>query len=345
MSKTILITGGCGFIGHHFVEHILKNTDWSIVLIDKLSYASSGFNRLRDINVYDSKRIKILTHDLTKPITECLLDEIGQVNYIIHMAASTHVDNCIINPRQAVYDNVLGTLEILEVARLLKQNCSYLELLIYFSTDEVFGPIEYPNSFSEWDRYNSGNPYSASKAGGEELCLAYANTYKLPIFISHTMNSFGERQHPEKFIPKIIKAILNNQKVIIHTNKTKTSIGSRFWIHARNVSDGVLYLINDILPKYTNTTNDILIDKFNIVGEKECNNLEIATFVANIIGKPLNYELVDGQTSRPGHDLRYALNGSKMKNLGWVLKKDFEESLTNTVLWYLQKDNMKWLFL
>ncbi len=326
----ILLTGRARFIGHHFVEHLLKNTDWEILILDRLNYASNGLERLRDINVFDEKRVFVFTADFTKPIEEGLQQEIGQVDYIVHMGAETHVDNSTLDPRKFVYANVVGTLEVLEFARR-QQN---LKKFIYFSTDEVFGPAPEGAAYKEWDRYNSGNPYAATKAGGEELCLAYANTYNLPITITHTMNVFGERQHPEKFIPKIIRLVLAGEPVTIHANKDKTKAGSRFWIHARNVAAAMVFLLNH------QTKHG---DKYNIVGEKEVDNLVMARQIAHILGKELYYEMVDFHSSRPGHDLRYALDGQKMKDLGWEIPMSFENSLTKTVQWTIS--NPKWLHL
>lgn len=318
----ILITGGAGFIGHHFVEHILKNTDWEVIVLDKLNYASNGFDRLRDIQVFDSTRIKVFTADFTQPIVDGLADEIGAVDYIIHMGAETHVDRSIDNPEPFVLTNVLGTMHILNFARMQKS----LKWFVYFSTDEVFGPAPVGVAYKEWDRYNSGNPYAATKAGGEELCLAYANTYGLPLFITHTMNVFGERQHPEKFIPNTIKKILTEETVIVHSDKTKTISGSRFWIHARNVAAAIIFLLEKGQQR----------EKYNIVGEREVSNLDMAQCISDFLQKPLTYEMIDFHSSRPGHDLRYALDGAKMLALGWVLPKTFDDSLQKTILWYTE---------
>jgi len=322
-----LITGGCGFIGHHLVEHILKNTDWDIVVLDRLNYASLGFDRLRDIEAYDDKRVKTLTADFTKPIQEGLKKEIGEVDYILHLGAETHVDNSIENPEPFVMSNVIGTMHLLNFARELKN----LKRFVYFSTDEIFGPAPEEVNYKEWDRYNSTNPYSASKAGGEELALAYANTYKIPIIITHTMNAFGERQHPEKFIPMTIKKILNDEVVTIHSNKNKTKSGSRFYIHCRNIASAILFLLE----------KGEFREKYNIVGEKEITNLEMAQFIAKVLGKELKYEMVDFHSSRPGHDLRYALDGAKMKGMGWDVPMKFEESLKRTIQWSLK--HPEWL--
>ncbi len=337
--KRILITGGCGFIGHHIVEYILKSTDWDIVILDKLNYASNGFARLRDIGVFDSKRVTVLTADFTYLIPDGLRIEIGDINYILHLGAETHVDKSIENPEPFVMSNVVGTMRMLDFARTLKN----LEKFVYFSTDEVFGPAPKGITYKEWDRYNSTNPYSASKAGGEELALAYANTYKLPVIITHSMNVFGERQYPEKFIPMTIRKILNGEKVLIHSDTTKTISGSRFWIHAQNVASAIIFLLE----------KGKIRDKYNIAGEKEVDNLQMAQFIAKVLGKPLNYELIDFQLSRPGHDLRYALDGTKLAGLrcaldgtklagtGHIYSKTFEESLMDTIQWYIKNEN--WL--
>lgn len=338
MQNEILITGGCGFVGHHVVEHFIKNTDWKIFVLDKLSYASMGFDRLRDINVFSDKRVTILTTDLTRQIPEGIRREIKNVKYILHLAAESHVDNSIIDPEPFVMSNVVGTMNILNLCRKLDN----LEAINYFSTDEVFGPAPEGIFFKEWDRYNSSNPYSASKAGGEELAIAWSNTFDLPIFITHTMNVFGERQHGEKYIPMVIKKVLSGEKIIVHSDSSKTKPGSRFYIHARNVAKAIHFILDKFPSLETFNLTRGKLDKFNIVGEKEVDNLELAKFIAKVIGKELNYELVDFHSSRPGHDLRYALDGTKMKEIGWDIPISFETSLSRTIKWYLS--NMKWLF-
>jgi dTDP-glucose 4,6-dehydratase len=327
MSKNILVTGGCGFIGHHLVEHILKNTDWEVSIIDKLSYASEGYDRLRDIKCFDDKRVKVFSTDFSKPISIGLTKELGNIQYICHLGAESDVNKSIENPEPFVINNVLGTMYILDYARRLDG----LEKMYFMSTDEVFGPAPTGVAYKEWDRYNSANPYSASKSGAEELCLAYANTYKLPVFVGHGMNVFGERQNVEKFIPQTIRRALLGEKVIVHSDKTKTIPGSRFYIHARNVSSAILFLLD----------KGQIRDKYNIVGEKEVSNLDLALFIASVVGKKLDYELVDFHSSRPGHDLRYALDGAKMKEMGWDIPMIFEQSLESTIRWTLA--NPKWI--
>jgi len=161
--------------------------------------------------------------------------------------------------------------------------------------------------------------------------LAYANTYKLPVIITHTMNVFGERQHPEKFIPMCAKKISKDEIVLIHSDPTKTKPGSRFWIHARNVAAAILFLLSKSEVR----------EKYNIVGEKEINNLEMAQFIANILGKKLKYRMKDFHSSRPGHDLRYALDGEKLEKMGWKEPVDFEKSLEKTIRWIVS--HPQWL--
>ena len=330
MSKTILITGGCGFIGHHFVEHIYLNTDWNIVVIDKLSYASNGFERLRDTCCLVNDRIKVFTNDLINPIPEGIQKEIGyDINYIVHMAAETHVDNSIKDPKLFLDNNINSTLNLLEYSRTLKN----LEIFFYFSTDEVFGPALGDKLFKEWDRHKPTNPYSASKSAAEQICIAYENTYKVPLMIVNVMNAFGERQHVEKFFPLCIKKVLNNEKVYIHSYPDKKESGTRFYIHGRNIAAAVLFLIQ----------NGTIGEKYNIVGEKEVSNLEMAQMIAKFVGKELNYEMVDFHTTRPGHDLRYGLDGSKLFGMGFKLPVNFEESVRKTIEWTLKEENIKWL--
>ena len=243
--KTVMITGGAGFIGHHIIKTILIKTNWKIISLDRLDYSGS-YNRINQIlenNTDWKKRIKIVWHDLKAAFNPLLIKSIGNPEIILHVAAASHVDRSIEDPMSFVLDNVVGTANILNFARVNKK----MKNFIYFSTDEVFGPASKGIKYKEDDRYRSGNPYAATKAGGEELCVAFANTYNLPIIISHTMNVFGERQHPEKFIPKIIKSCLNNSTVTIHANKEKTSAGSRFYIHAEDVADAMLFLLKKVL--------------------------------------------------------------------------------------------------
>ncbi len=326
--KKVLITGGCGFIGSHVVEHFRRKTDWDIVVVDKLSYASNGFERLRDSDCLHSDRVKVMPVDFTLPFSSGLRKEIGDdVNIILHMGAESHVDNSIKNPRDCFKNNIDGTVEMLEYAKTLDN----LEFFFYFSTDEVFGYAPDDTAYAEWDRHKPTNPYSASKSAAESICVAYENTYGLPLITVNSMNVFGQRQHPEKFIPKVMKNIVEGDKTFIHSYKDKKRAGSRFYIHARNVAAAVLFLFE----------NGDIGDKYNIVGEKEVDNLTLALMIAEHMGQELNYEMVDFHSDRPGHDLRYALKDTKMAKKGWELPINFEESLKETVDWTMK--NKQWL--
>jgi len=341
MIKKALITGGAGFIAHHMIGYLLKYTDWEIVTLDRLDY-SGNLNRLHDLMLaFDPKvrkRVRIVHHDLKAELNPLVRNEIGQVDYILHLAAGSHVDRSIEYPMEFVMDNVVGTCNILEFARTQ----SNLERFVYFSTDEVFGPAPNGIKYQENDRYNSTNPYSASKAGGEELAVAYENTYGLPVYITHTMNVFGERQHPEKYIPMCIKKIRDGETVTVHSDSTKTIPGSRHYIHAEDVSSAILFLLN-YEGKFEPTWGGAKCPKFNIVGAEELNNLELAQIIAEAQGKELNYELIDFHSSRPGHDLRYALDGDKMKSLGWTPEKSVRERISEVTKWTIE--NNRWITL
>lgn len=328
--ERVLITGAAGFIGHHVVDHMLLNTDYELVLLDRLDCSGSVI-RFQESEIFQKykKRCTWIWWDLKAPLNDSVKHKIKKVDYVYHLAAASHVDRSISEPISFVLDNVVGTANLLDYCRQLDT----LKMFIYFSTDEVFGPADFNDryGFSELARYNSKNPYAASKAGAEQLCVAYENTYKMPMIVSRCMNNFGERQNVEKFIPMVIKKVLNDEVVCIHGNADKTISGSRFYIHARNTAGAVLFL--------TRLGNSG--EFYNIVGEKEVSNLHMAQLIANILNKELKYEMVDFHSSRPGHDLRYAMDGSKMARMGWKLPVSFEESLIRTVNWTVK--HPQWL--
>lgn len=331
----VLVTGGAGFIGHHLVDEILRRTDWEVVSLDRLDY-SGNLNRLYDVlKDAETERVSIVHHDLKAAINPHVAALIGKVDIIVHMAAGSHVDRSIDYPMEFALDNVIGTVNLLDYARTQD-----IKRLIYFSTDEVFGPAPYGVFYKERDRYNSTNPYSASKAAAEEFCVAYENTYGLPIYITHTMNVFGERQSPEKYIPMCIRKAYIGETVTIHSDPSKTKAGSRHYIHARDVADAVMFLLTNKVS-VENDFGGAKCPKFNIVGKQELDNLELAQMIARFVGKDLKYEMVDFHSSRPGHDLRYALDGSLMASLGWTPKMEVDKRLQEVVEWSLK--NYKWL--
>jgi dTDP-glucose 4,6-dehydratase len=323
----ILVTGGCGFIGHHLIDYTLKTTNHDIIIIDKLSYASKGLSRLEDINAVNNERVKIITWDLSVGLSVGLVEELKDTNVIVHMAAETHVDNSIDVPIECIHNNVMSTVHILEFARKLPK----LDKLLYFSTDEVYGPALEDTMYSEWDRHNPTNPYSASKSAGEGIALSYHNTYKVPVVICNVMNVFGERQYVEKFIPNCIKKIMNSEIVSIHCYPGCEKAGTRFYIHAQQVANAVMFLID----------KGEIGEKYNITGEQEVDNLELAQMIAFFMGKQLDYEMIDFHSSRPGHDLRYGLDGNKLNVMGWKPNISFCETLKDVVEWTIQHN--KWL--
>lgn len=329
--KRILITGGAGFVGHHCVEHLLKNTDWEIIVLDSLTYAGN-LNRVLDIEVFDPQRVKFVWHDLRAPISKMTHEMIGDLDYVIHFAAESSVDKSLKDALLFAMSNVVGTTNLLEYIKRYQLN---LKMYIGFNTDEVFGPAEMGIYHKETDKFYPSNPYAASKAGQWCMEYAFAHAFKLPIIMVHSMNIFGERQHPEKFIPKTIKAILNGEKVILH-GKGPEDQSSRCWIHARNVADALLFLFKK--GKVNET--------YNIVGEEKT-VLEIANIVSEVIkGRPLKkneIKWVDYHSARPGHDKRYALSGEKLAKIGWKPPKKLEESLRKTVKWMIDTKNQKWL--
>jgi dTDP-glucose 4,6-dehydratase len=338
--KNVLITGGAGFIAHHLIYYLLNKTNWNIVSLDRLDY-SGNLNRLDNIlsqlDEKDKQRVKIVFHDLKSEINPWIENEIGEIDIILHLAAGSHVDRSIHYPMEFVLDNVVGTANILNFAKKLNDENGF-ERFIYFSTDEVFGPAPKGIDYSENDRYNSTNPYSATKAGGEELAVAYENTYGLPVYITHTMNVFGERQHPEKFIPMCIKKIRDGDPITIHSDKTKTIPGSRHYIHAEDVAEAIYFLLTNKIKSQIDF-GGAKCPKFNIVGSEEIDNLQLAKTIAAAQGKELKYEMVDFHSSRPGHDLRYSLSGEKMKKLGWQPSIKLTERIKQVVEWSLNNQN------
>lgn len=327
----IVVTGGAGFVGHHFIEHLLKNTAYKITTLDSLSYSGS-MERLRDINAFDGSRVTCLTRNLCDPITGGFADELEGASFIVHMAAMSHVDNSIIDPAGCAHNNVMSTIRILDFIRTISPQTT----LINFGTDEVFGPCSPGQEpFNERSVHTPKNPYAASKSAAEQFVTAYINTYGIKAITARSMNIFGERQHVEKFIPKTIRAVQSGKKMLIHASKDGKP-GARVWIHARNVADAVLHLMNIWTAGRIATG-----ESFNIVGEREVDNLSMALRVASALGKDLYYELVDFHSSRPGHDLRYGMSGSKLSSLGWTCPVHIDESLARTVLW--TADHTRWL--
>lgn len=342
--ETILLTGGAGFIGHNVLDWFMHNSDFNIVCLDRLDF-SGNQNRIHQalLGHKFGARIKLVYHDLRAELNDYTKKSIGKVDYILHLAAQSHVDRSIEFPLEFVADNVVGTANILDYARKLND----LKMFVYFSTDEVFGPAPQGINYPEYARYNSTNPYSASKAAGEELTVAFHNTYNLPAIITHTMNVFGRRQHSEKFIPSTIRKIVYGEEVTIHSNASKTVPGSRYYIHTDDVSRALYFLLTHnresiLWPTTEDEYDTSKIQKYNLVGLEETNNLELAQMIADHLPLPLKYRLIDFHSARPGHDLRYALSGDKMRILGCPPLLSISQGIGDVVSWYLANED--WLF-
>lgn len=326
--RKILITGGAGFVGHHACDGILKTTNWDIVVLDSLNYAGD-MNRITDSEIFDHKRVKFVWHDLRAPISENIHRLIGKLDYCIHFAAESHVDRSLEDSIPFVMSNVVGSANLLEYFKHYQPECKTL----IFSTDEVFGTAPEGVYFKEEDGFKPSNPYSASKAGEEMIAYSFAHAFGLPISVVRSMNIIGERQYVEKFVPKTIKAILDGKKVTLH-GRGRDDVSSRCWIHARNVADGLFFLLDRAKKE----------EFYHIVGE-ERTALEVADWICEVIkGRKLKddeIEWVDYNIARSGHDKRYALSGEKLAKMGWKPPVDLEPSLKKTIKWTLE--HPKWL--
>ena len=332
--KRVLLTGAGGFVGSHFLEHALCTTDWELICTDSFRHKGKT-SRLREVlESYPDQRhrVQLVIHDLRAPIDRQLAHEIGPIDYLISMASESHVDRSISEPRPFIENNVSLVLTLLEYAREYP-----VEKFLHVSTDEVYGPAPEGHAHTEGEPHRPSNPYSASKSAQEACVYSYWRTYGIPAAISNTMNIIGERQDPEKFVPMVLQKVLNGETVSIHASKDGKP-GSRFYLHARNQADALIYLLENVdFPRF----GDGDMERFNVVGERELDNLRMAHLIAEYADKPLKAELVDFHSSRPGHDLRYALDGRKLSALGWKPPVPLLESLRRTVEWTL--DHPEWL--
>lgn len=334
MRKRVLLTGASGFFGSHLLRHLMINTDWEFVCPCSWTHKGTPERLENAIEGLDKSRVTVITHDLVAPFTEITKKRIGKIDYILNVASNSHVNRSIDNPGEFVIGNTLLAFNMLEYAREVKP-----EIFLQFSTDEVYGVAPEGVNHKEWESIVPSNPYSASKACQEAIAISYWRTYNLPIIITNTMNLFGETQDPEKYTARLINKIYNGETVTVHGSEG--NIGSRFYLHARNAADAVLFILKNQPPKLYNEGENMLPDRYNIVGDIEMDNLELAKLVARMMGKELKYELVDFHAGRPGHDRRYALDGAKLKSLGWEAPVAFLVSLQRSIDWTLS--NKKWL--
>ena len=340
--KRVLLTGVAGFIGAHTLEHLLENTDWEIIGIDSLKHRGkqeridqvmaknpdwqSRFEFIIcDLAGYDYPQLDLMSIFKGSSLTDKPID------YIINMAAESHVDRSITDPVPFVKNNIDLVLTMLEWARLMKP-----EMFIQISTDEVYGPMENGRPYAEWERHLPSNPYSASKSAQEAIAISYWRTYGVPLVITNTMNNIGEMQDPEKFVPLVIKKLLAGEEISIHGSEH--DMGSRFYLHARNHADALLFILKN-MPAALHSAKTLYPDRYHIVGDTRVGNLDMAGKIAQLIPAGLYYKF--DSSIRPGHDLHYGLSDGKLHAAGWRPPLSFEESLARTVENYLE--HREWL--
>jgi dTDP-glucose 4,6-dehydratase len=332
-TKRVLLTGGAGFLGSHVLKRILDTTDWEVVCLvtfkhhgiqDRLVFATENLPE-------KLSRVKVLTCDLSSPISSVTSNKIGKIDYVLDLASESHVNRSIEDPAPFIINNVQVICHMLEWAREAKP-----EKFIHISTDEVFGPYQ-GRHFTEWDTHLPSNPYSASKAAQEDIMYSYWRTYSMPLAIVNIMNIVGECQNVEKFTPMIIKKIINNETVDIHTYDNG-KIGKRYWLYAGNMASALLHILTKDFVLPSDSSKPL---RFNIAGDKEYSNLEWAEKISSILDKKLNYQMVDSSVSRPGYDSSYALDNSKLIESGWSAPYDLDQEVSNIVKWYME--NPEWL--
>ena len=330
--KKILVTGGAGFIGSHVVRLLVsKYKNYTVFNLDKLTYAGNLEN-LSDIE--DEPNYTFIKGDIVDGDFIKNLFEKHQFEAVIHLAAESHVDRSITNPIEFIHTNVVGTVNLLNAAKNLWKNDFSGKLFYHVSTDEVYGSLDDGGFFLESPPYDPQSPYSASKASSDHFVRAYQNTYGLPIVISNCSNNYGPNQFPEKLIPLFINNIINNKPLPVYGKGENV----RDWLyvvdHARAID--VIFHQGEIGETY------------NIGGFNEWKNLDLIKVLCKTvdakIGRPegTSEKLISYVKDRAGHDLRYAIDASKiMKELGWKPSLQFEEGIGKTVDWYLE--NKKWL--
>lgn len=331
-SKTILITGGAGFIGSHVVRlFVNKYAEYKIVNLDKLTYAGNLEN-LKDVE--GKLNYEFVKGDITDATFLSELFQQKKFDAVIHLAAESHVDRSILNPLEFVYTNVIGTVNLLNEARKLWKDDMEGKRFYHISTDEVYGALGETGLFTEKTSYDPHSPYSASKASSDHFVRAYHDTYKLPVVVSNCSNNYGSHHFPEKLIPLAISNIKNKKPVPIYGKGE--NVRDWLWVedHAR--------AIDLIFHKGKNG------DTYNIGGFNEWRNIDLIHLLCNIMDKKLgrsegeSAQLITFVKDRAGHDARYAIDATKLKNeLGWEPSIQFEEGLEKTVDWYLA--NEKWL--
>ena len=336
-SKKILITGGAGFIGGTLLRRLLEETECSIFILDKLGYASDE-NLIKNILNSNNERVSFFEVDLVNKTNTKNAIERSDPDFIFHLAAETHVDRSINDPTEFIYNNIIGTYNLLEAAKnhwlgLNKARKSTFRFH-HISTDEVFGSLELDNQkFNENTSYDPRSPYSASKASSDHLVRAWFHTYGLPIIVTNCSNNFGPRQFPEKLIPLAIDKALKKERIPLYGDGSNV----RDWLFVEDHVDAILLAISE----------GKIGETYCIGGYGEYSNLEVLCFICDIIqnqmpsNKSSYRELIKKVKDRPGHDQRYAIDATKIKShLNWSPRYEFYEALKITVEWYI--NNPDW---
>ena len=326
--KNILITGGAGFIGSHVVKRFVnKYPNYNIYNVDNLTYAGnlSNLKVLEDKKNYFFFKIDIKNHN---EILKLFVDK--KITDVIHLAAESHVDKSIENSFEFAKTNVLGTLSLLEAAKISWNLSSKNNIFYHISTDEVYGSLGLEGSFTEYSKYDPNSPYSASKASSDHFVRAYHKTYGLPILISNCSNNYGPNQHAEKMIPNIINSLLMQIKIPIYGDGKNI----RDWLYVDDHCDAIELIFN----------NGKCGETYNIGGNYEISNIDLANIIIKIFDEiKLNNsgtsnKLIEFVSDRPGHDFRYAIDFSKIKKqLGWTPKTNFDKGIRETINWYISK--------
>ena len=329
----VLVTGGAGFIGSSLSRYIISNTNFNLVILDKLTYASD-FNSLK--NILDNPRVKFIKGSIgNEKLINKILDEFSP-NYIFNLAAETHVDNSISQPHLFIKTNILETHKLfyncLKYFKKLNKKTASKFRFLQVSTDEVYGDIEpHSNPANEQTQYNPSSPYSSSKASADFILKSYCRTYNFPGIISNCSNNYGPFQNKEKFIPMILKSIFMKKKITVYGNGNQI----REWLYVDDHSDALLTIID----------NGNLGENYNVSDKNSITNLNLVKLILSIC-KELslitydNYEeFITFVKDRPGHDKRYALDTNKiLKNLKWKPKVDFNKGLLKTISFYSSKN-------
>jgi len=315
---SLLVTGGCGFIGSNFIEMVLKdkrNDISRVVNLDALTYAGT-LNNTEDFS--DDEKYFFEKTDLCS-LSELLeVFERHRITHVVHFAAESHVDNSIADPDAFIDSNIVGTFNLLKAARQHK-----VKKFHHVSTDEVYGDLGDDGKFSETTPYNPHNPYSASKAASDFLVKSYFHTYNLPITISNCSNNYGPRQHAEKFIPTVIRSILNGKKIPLYGEGTNI----RDWIYVMDHCEGVWSVFK----------NGELGETYCIGSNCEKKNIEIIETICDIL-EVIPSESIEYVKDRAGHDYRYAIDNTKItENLNWESKVSFLQGMKKTIEWYNER--------